>query len=153
MKVLMSGMFLVAIVVTSASVGAQRLVVQNVRTATLIHAPGTPECFAATPVHGDPRSQPSIFLMRGGAGCTVPWHWHSAGENIIMTSGHARAQVRGHGWTALAGGDYISVPRREAMRFSCVDRCALYLYSDGPFTLHYVDAHGSEITPDKALRP
>lgn len=144
---------LVIAVLTSTYVAAApALKIQNVRTAALMHAPGTPNCFAAVPVHGDPRSQPSLFLMRGEAGCAVPWHWHSASENIIITAGHARAQVRGHEWSALSPGDFISVPAKESMRFSCVNRCALYLYSDGPFTLHYVNAHGKEITPNQALK-
>lgn len=152
MRTVLVAIFLSAGLASNAA-ASPGLVVQNAHSAALMHAPGTPNCFAAVPVHGDPRSQPSVFLMRGESGCAVPWHWHSASENIIITAGHARAQVRGHEWTTLTTGDFISVVPKQTMRFACVDRCTLYLYSDGPFTLHYVDAHEKEISPIQALKP
>jgi len=38
------------------------------------------------------------------------------------------------------------------MNFACVKECTLFVYTDGPFAVHYVDETGKEITPDEALK-
>lgn len=59
---------------------------------------------------GDPSKEPSVLKMKGSAGCAVPWHWHSATENIMMVSGTAMTQVKGEKLTKLGPGSFLSFP-------------------------------------------
>jgi hypothetical protein len=38
------------------------------------------------------------------------------------------------------------------MNFVCVRECTLFVYTDGPFAIHYVGDAGKEITPEEALK-
>ncbi len=51
-----------------------------------------------------------------------------------------------------AAGSFLSVPPKHVMNFACVRQCTLFVYTDGPFAVHYVDGTGKEITPDEALK-
>lgn len=118
----------------------------------MVHMPGTPECFVMAAQQGDPGKEASILKMRGSAGCSVPWHWHPSTENIMMVSGTARTAIKDAKPIELAAGSFLSVPPKHVMNFACVRECTLFVYTDGPFAVHYVDGTGKEITPDEALK-
>ena len=120
--------------------------------AKLAAMPGAPSCFVMAPVEGDPSKEASIIEMKGTAGCSVPLHWHPARERIMMVSGTAHSQVRNKQTEALKSGDYLSVPPRTPMTFRCDTACTLFVHTDGPFVMHYVDESGKEITPEEALK-
>jgi len=118
----------------------------------MVHMPGTPDCFVMATEQGDPSKEGSILKMKGSAGCAVPWHWHPATENIMMVSGTAETQVKGEKPTQLGPGSFLSVPPKHVMNFACVHECTLFVYTDGPFAVHYVDEAGNEISPTAALQ-
>jgi len=119
--------------------------------APMVHMPGTPDCFVMATEQGDPGKEASILKMKGSAGCAVPWHWHPATENIMMVIGTAETQVKGEKPIQLAPGAFLSVPPKHVMNFACAQECTLFVYTDGPFALHYVDEAGNEIPPTVAL--
>jgi quercetin dioxygenase-like cupin family protein len=118
----------------------------------MVHMPDTPDCFVMATEQGDPSREASILKMKGSAGCAVPWHWHPATENIMMVSGTAETQVKGEKPTRLGPGSFLSVPPKHVMNFVCGHECTLFVYTDGPFALHYVDEAGDEISPTAALQ-
>ena len=118
----------------------------------MVHMPGTPDCFVMATEQGDPSKEASILKMKGSAGCAVPWHWHPATENIMMVSGTAETQVKGEKPTQLRPGSFLTVPPKHVMNFACVHECTLFVYTDGPFAVHYVDEAGNEISPTAALQ-
>lgn len=118
----------------------------------MVHMPGTPECFVMGAQQGKPDKEASILKMKGSAGCSVPWHWHPSTENIMMVSGTAHTAIKNEKPVQLAAGSFLSVPPKHVMNFVCVRECTLFVYTDGPFAIHYVDDTGKEITPDEALR-
>ena len=120
--------------------------------AKFVPIPDAPDCFQAVIEHGQPEKEASVMLMKGSAGCTVPWHWHISNEQIMMLKGTARAQVRGDKDVVLQSGDYFFVPPHHAMRFACAGSCTLFVYTGGPFEIHYVDENGKEIPPEQALK-
>jgi quercetin dioxygenase-like cupin family protein len=117
-----------------------------------VRIPNAPDCFLAVIEHGQPEKEASVMLMKGSAGCAVPWHWHISNEQIMMLTGTARTQVRGDKDVVLQSGDYFFVPPHHTMRFACADSCTLFVYTGGPFEIHYVDENGKEISPEEALR-
>jgi quercetin dioxygenase-like cupin family protein len=118
----------------------------------MTHMPGTPDCFVMAAEQGNPGKEASILKMKGSAGCAVPWHWHPAAENIMMVTGTAETQVKGEKPIQLGPGSFLSVPPKHVMNFACVHECTLFVYTDGPFAVHYVDEAGNELSPTAALQ-
>jgi quercetin dioxygenase-like cupin family protein len=114
--------------------------------------PGAPDCFTASAQDGDPGKGPSVLVLRGTAGCTVPWHWHSPNEQLMMIGGSGRFQMKGDKPVLLRAGGYALTPSKHVHQFSCAGACMFFLRSDGPFDIHYVDASGKEIPLEEALK-
>src|SRR2546430_12275729 len=56
--------------------------------------------------------------MKGGAGCSVPWHWHPSTENIMMVSGTAHTAIKNEKPVQLSAGRFLSVPPQHVDRKS-----------------------------------
>src|SRR5690349_973925 len=72
--------------------------------------PGLPSCMQIAVQKGDPTKEAAVLLLKFSAGCTVPWHWHTAGENLILVSGRGDAQMKDGKPTAVRTGDYLYLP-------------------------------------------
>lgn len=130
-------------------------VVKNLVQQKFGSVPGYPSCMQAAGLNGDPSKGPSILLLRFKKGCTVPWHWHTPNESLMLARGVGRAQMKdGEAVTAvtLKSGAYAFMPSHHVHMFTCVSSCLMFLYSDGVFDTHYVDGSGREITPAQALK-
>lgn len=115
-------------------------------------SPGLPSCLATAVQSGDPEKGPSVILIKGKAGCVVPWHWHSANEHVMIASGSAKLEMKEKGGAAvLAPGSYARLVGKHVHQFRCQKACSAFVSSDAPFDIHYVDAGGSEIPPETAL--
>src|SRR5215472_3271577 len=104
--------------------------------------PGLPSCMTLSAQRGDPTKGPAVILAKFTAGCTVPWHWHTAGENLSMVSGRAKIEMKGAASSALAAGDYVYLPPQHQHLFTCVSACTLFDATEGAFDIHYVDKDG-----------
>jgi quercetin dioxygenase-like cupin family protein len=118
---------------------------------TFANLPGLPTCMTVAVLHGDPSKGPSTLLLKFTPGCSVPWHWHTANEALVLASGTAEAQMRDGQPMVMKAGDFLFLPAKGIHRFTA--KTAVYLYDmpDGAFDIHYVDAEGKEIPPEKAL--
>lgn len=125
---------------------------QNVSEMKFVMFPGTPTCVSGSVVSGDPSKGPSIFLAKAKAGCAFPWHWHTPNENLMIVTGTARLEPKGGKASTLRAGAFAMMPSKHVHRFRCPVACSLYVYSDAPFDIHYVNAQGAEISPDDALK-
>ena len=117
-----------------------------------VNMPGIPSCLTIAVQHGDPSKGPSTMLLKFAAGCTVPWHWHTAGETLLMVSGHGKAEMKDGKPQDTKPGDYLYLPAKSVHQFTAITRMMLYDIPDGAFDIHYVDADGKEIPPDQALK-
>ncbi len=135
-----------------AQQSSEQPVVNNAATAKFANFPGLPECFTGTVENGDPNKGPSVILLKGTAGCAVPWHWHTPNEQVMMVSGNARIQAKDEKPALLQPGSYVFMPSHHVHRFSCSGACTAFLHSDGIFDLHYVNGAGQEISPEEALK-
>jgi len=113
--------------------------------------PGLPTCMTVSVLHGDPSKGPSALLLKFTAGCAVPWHWHTANETLVLASGTGEAQMKGEQPMAMKAGDFLYLPAKGIHRFTAKSAVYLYDMPDGAFDIHYVDADGKEIPPEKAL--
>lgn len=125
---------------------------RNVAEMKFATVPGLPTCAPGSVQSGDPRSGPSIILAKIGAGCSIPWHWHTANERLMLVTGKARLDAKdGKPFTLRAGG-FAMMPSRHVHQFRCTAACELYVSSDAAFDIHYQDGQGKELSPDVALK-
>jgi quercetin dioxygenase-like cupin family protein len=125
---------------------------QNVEQMKFVTVPGLPACALNSVQSGDPAKGPSIILAKVATGCTIPLHWHTPNEHLMMVSGVARLEMK-HGKTfTLRAGGFALMPSRHAHQFRCEQDCLFYVYSDAAFDIHYVDGQGKEITPEQAMK-
>ncbi|HEY6271532.1 MAG TPA: cupin domain-containing protein [Terriglobales bacterium] len=115
--------------------------------------PGLPTCLTLSAQRGDPSKGSSVILIKMTSGCTVPWHWHTAGEALMFVSGKGKLEMKDAtpASSAVAPGDYVYLPGKHTHQFSCASSCTFFNVIEGAFDIHYVDKDGKEITPDQAL--
>jgi len=116
---------------------------QNVAEMKLRTVPGLPTCATGAVQSGDPTKGPSIIYSKMTAGCTIPWHWHTPNEHLMMVTGTARMDMKNGQPLTLRAGGFAMMPSHHVHQFSCAKGCTLYIYSDGPFDIHYVNAGGA----------
>jgi len=115
--------------------------------------PALPGCAVGSVVNGDPDKGPSIIYAKTATGCVIPWHWHTPSEHLMIVKGVARLEMQGGAAPlTLRAGGYAMTPAKHVHRLRCKSSCEFYVYSDGAFDIHYVDAQGKELTPDEALK-
>jgi quercetin dioxygenase-like cupin family protein len=126
---------------------------QNIKEMKFVPFPGLPACTVGSVQNGDPSKGPSIILAKIEAGCTIPWHWHTPNENLMLVQGVAHIEMKdGKPFTMEAGG-FASMPSQHVHQFHCERACTLYIHSDTAFDIHYVNSSGKEISPEEALKP
>ncbi|MEP6850121.1 MAG: cupin domain-containing protein [Acidobacteriota bacterium] len=136
----------------SASAFAQEMGTRNVSEMKLTTIPPLPTCARGSVQSGDPSKGASVIFAKLTAGCTIPWHWHTPTEQVMIVSGVARMDMKdGKGVTLRAGG-FSLVPPQHTHQFHCVQACQFYVYSDAAFDIHYVNTKGDEITPAQAMK-
>jgi hypothetical protein len=124
----------------------------NVNDMKFATMPILPSCASAAVPQGDPTKGPSFVYGKIGSNCVIPWHWHTANENIMMVSGEAKLETRDGKPITITTGGFAMMPSKHVHRFTCVKSCSMYVYSDAIFDIHYVNAQGQEIAADEALK-
>ncbi len=113
---------------------------------------GLPACMTSATIQGDPAAGAATLVLKFAPGCNIPMHWHSANEQIVLIKGNGMAQMKGETSQPVSVSEYRMLPAKEPHRFACGagDECLLYLFTDGKFDIHWVDAQGAEIPLDQA---
>jgi quercetin dioxygenase-like cupin family protein len=125
---------------------------QNVAEMKFVTVPGLPACAPGSVQSGDPTKGPSIILAKVATGCSIPWHWHTPNEHLMLVSGVARLEMKDGKPLTLRAGGFAMMPFRHVHQFRCERACLLYVYSDVAFDIHYVNGQGNEISPAEALK-
>jgi quercetin dioxygenase-like cupin family protein len=113
--------------------------------------PVLPSCMTISAQRGDPMKGAAVLLLKFKSGCVVPWHWHTANENLMMVSGNGKAEMSG-GAQAMAMGDYLYLAGKQIHQFTCISSCLVFDVIDDAFDIHYVDKDGNEIPVEQALK-
>lgn len=93
-----------------------------------------PEGCEVAVLHGDP-SQPNadvFFKVPGGS--TIPKHWHSSAERMVLVSGELRVTYDGQKAATLKPGMYAYGPAKLPHEGVCGkgDACILFIAFEGP---------------------
>src|SRR5438093_3459695 len=76
--------------------------------------PGMPGCATVAILRGDPRKGPSVVLLKLAGGCRVPWHWHTANEELLVVSGVGVLDMPEDKPLLFRPGAYASLPSHHA---------------------------------------
>jgi quercetin dioxygenase-like cupin family protein len=123
------------------------------KTSTFSNLPGLPVCMTVAVQHGDPSKGSAALMLKFAPGCVVPWHRHTAGEQLILMSGKGSAQMKDGQSANMGPGDYAYLPAKSVHQFKAVSAVMMLDIPDAAFDIHYVDETGNEIQPDQALKP
>ena len=118
-----------------------------------VNLPGLPTCLKVAVLRGDPSKESAALMLKFTPGCVVPWHWHTAAEQLVVVSGAGTAEMKDGKPAAMHPGDYAYLPARSIHQFKAVTATMMLDIPDAAFDIHYVDQSGSEITPEQALKP
>ena len=111
-----------------------------------------PACMTFAVYRGDPNTGPSLLLIKMTSGCVVPWHWHTAREELMLVSGKGKIEMADFPSHVLEPGGYVLLPAKHRHQFSCLTDCVLFGAISGKFDIHYVDKSGNEIPVEQALQ-
>jgi quercetin dioxygenase-like cupin family protein len=101
---------------------------------------------------GDPSKESAALLLKFAAGCVVPWHWHTVGEQLLVVSGKGRAEMKDGKPASMGAGDYAYLPAKSVHEFKAVTPVLMLNIPDAAFDIHYVDKDGKELSPEEALK-
>jgi len=98
------------------------------------------KCLAGALENGDPNTGPSTFLLRAAPNCLVPWHYHTAEEQLIVVSGDVEAGMDGVSPRVLQAGGFAMMPGKEKHWFSCKskDSCLMFVTFDRAYDIFWV---------------
>ena len=114
-------------------------------------APYLPACLTMAPEHGDASKGAFTLLLKFTSGCSVPMHWHSSAEELMLVSGSGKVQMQDGKSSTIDRGGFVYIPAKHPHAFTCATTCTAFLSGDAAFDIHYVDKSGMEIPADQAL--
>ena len=82
------------------------------------------QCLSSAIETGDPATGRSTVILKASAGCVVPWHFHSAEEQLIIISGAVLAEMTDHRPTRLGPGGFAMMGSRMPHQFTCQRKSA-----------------------------
>ena len=130
---------------------AAQMIALDPETMEFTTIPNMPSCSTGAILRGDPRTGPSLVLLKLATGCRVPWHWHTSNEDMVVISGQGIISMKDGPPLKFVPGAFASLPKNHTHQASCHRECLLLASSDAAFDIHYVGADGEEISADKAL--
>jgi mannose-6-phosphate isomerase-like protein (cupin superfamily) len=77
------------------------------------------KCLSSALETGDAATGPSTWLLKAPPGCVVPWHRHTAEEQLIIISGAVFAEMSDHSPTRLGPGGFAVMGSQMPHQFSC----------------------------------
>ncbi|MGD0435604.1 MAG: cupin domain-containing protein [Bryobacteraceae bacterium] len=104
------------------------------------------KCLASALENGDPGKGASTFILKAPPNCVVPWHYHTAEEQLIVVQGTVLTEMEGMSARALAPGGFAMMPGKAKHQFSCQSKspCILFVMFDRTYDIFWVkDAKAS----------
>ena len=96
------------------------------------------KCLSSAIETGNPASGPSTLILKAPSGCVVPWHFHTAQEQILMISGTIVAEMTGLSATTLGPGGFAVMAGRMAHQFTCQDSaCLMFVTFDRAYDIFW----------------
>ena len=96
-------------------------------------------CLQSALETGNPQTGPSTSILKAPAGCVVPWHWHTAQEQLMVVAGEVIAEMTGHPPTLLEPGGFATMPGRMGHQFTCQgpQACVMFVAFNGVYDIQW----------------
>jgi quercetin dioxygenase-like cupin family protein len=82
------------------------------------------KCLLSALETGDPTTGHSTWILKAPPGCVVPWHSHTAEEQLIIISGTVVAEMTDQAATPLGPGGFAMMESHMPHQFSCQGKAA-----------------------------
>jgi quercetin dioxygenase-like cupin family protein len=98
------------------------------------------KCLSSAVESGDPSKGPSTIILKAPANCVIPWHYHTAEEQLIVIQGRVPTEMEGMPKQVLEPGGFAMMPGKAKHRFSCQSRsgCVLFVTFDKAYDIFWV---------------
>ncbi len=105
------------------------------------------KCLFSAVETGNPATGPSTIILKAPPNCLVPWHYHTAVEQLIVTEGSVRTEMDGMAAHSLGPGGFATMPGKVKHQFSCQSKtaCVMFVSFDRTYDIFWVPDH---TTPD-----
>jgi quercetin dioxygenase-like cupin family protein len=96
------------------------------------------KCLGDALESGDPAKGPSTILLKASPGCLVPWHYHTAMEQVTVIRGRLTMEMTGHS-AVLTSGGFASMPGKMAHQFTCSgkEECLVMVMFDRAYDIFW----------------
>jgi quercetin dioxygenase-like cupin family protein len=104
------------------------------------------KCLASVVEAGDPAKGPSTIILKAPPNCLVPWHYHTAEEQLIVTEGSVRTEMEGMSAGALGPGGFAIMASKAKHQFSCQSKtpCVMFVTFDRTYDIFWVKDNKSK---------
>jgi quercetin dioxygenase-like cupin family protein len=89
---------------------------------------GDVKCLSSAVEAGNPATGPSTIILKAPPKCLVPWHFHTAEEQLIVVQGSVRTEMTGMSPRLLGPGGFALMPGKAIHRFSCQSKTACVMF-------------------------
>ena len=98
------------------------------------------KCLSSAVESGDPSKGPSTIILKAPANCVIPWHYHTAEEQLIVIQGKVPTEMEGMPKQVLEPGGFAMMPGKAKHRFSCQSKsgCVLFVTFDKAYDIFWV---------------
>jgi quercetin dioxygenase-like cupin family protein len=95
------------------------------------------KCLSSATENGNPDTGPSTLILKAAPKCDVPWHYHTAEEQLIVTQGTVHAEMDGMPAASLDPGGFAMMPSKVKHRFSCQSKteCVMFVTFDRKYDI------------------
>jgi len=93
-------------------------------------------------LHGDPAKANADIFFKVPANFSIPHHWHTSAERMVLVSGELRVTYDGQQTVVLKPGMYAYGPPKLPHKATCAngDPCVLFIAFEGPVDAIPTDA-------------
>jgi quercetin dioxygenase-like cupin family protein len=109
------------------------------------------KCLRSATENGDPDTGPSTLILKAAPKCNVPWHYHTAEEQLIVTQGSVLTEMDGMPAASLDPGGFAMMPSKVKHRFSCESKteCIMFVTFDRKYDIVWVKEGTQSTNPAK----
>jgi quercetin dioxygenase-like cupin family protein len=104
------------------------------------------KCLLSAVETGDPAKGASTIILKAPPNCLVPWHYHTADEQLIVVEGSVRTEMDKMPARPLGPGGFAAMPGKVKHQFACGPKsaCVLFVSFDKPYDIFWVKDNKSK---------
>ncbi|SRR6266481_2799051 len=98
------------------------------------------KCLSYAVESGDPDQGASTMILKAPPECVVPWHFHTAREELMVARGKVLTEMESAPSMTLEPGGFGAMRSGEKHRFTCTGKseCVVFVTFDRAYDIHWV---------------